>query len=302
MFKNILLYFFFLLSLNSIGQIGFFKSSDTINKKRVIGSSIGIGTVWAGSTIGLSTVWYSNVEKTKWHAFDDSRNWLQMDKAGHAYTANKIAQLTGNLYQWSGVNNTKSAFLGFGVSFGYQTTIEFLDAYSDAWGFSWADVGANFIGSSLYLGQQLGWQEQRIQLKFSYHRTIYPAFRPEVLGSTELERLLKDYNGQTYWITVCPGQFMSDSKIPKWIGFSLGYSANGKLVGDKEVYTSSIPFTPMTFYSSRQYLFSLDIDFSRLPIKRPWLKTIVKQFNYLKIPFPTLILENGKLGARGIYF
>ena len=297
---------FLILQTNfaSYSQNHFFNTSDSLNKGRTIAVSAGIGAVWAGSMIGLSQIWYQGVEKTGFHTFDDSKNWLQMDKVGHIYTANKIAQLSGDLFQWSGVRNNKAAFIGAGVGFGYQFTLEMLDAYSAKWGFSWSDVGANTIGCGIYLGQQLAWKEQRILMKFSSHPTEYAQYRPEILGTSLAERMLKDYNGQTYWLNASPSRFFKNSSFPKWICFSFGYSVDEKLVGDLEnfEFIGNSTLLPRSFQSQRQYLFSLDIDFSQLNIKRKWLKTLVSQLNYLKVPFPTVVFMDGNLRGRWMYF
>lgn len=274
----------------------------SFRKGRTIGVSTGIGVVWAGSMIGLSQVWYKGMEKTPWHTFDDSREWLQMDKAGHLYTANKIGILTGDLYQWAGWKNQSAAWMGFGVGMGYMLTLECLDASGKEWGFSWSDVGANTLGASMYLAQQLGWKEQRVLMKFSYTNSPYAKYRPEALGKTFPERLLKDYNGQTYWMSVSPGTFMKNGKFPKWLCFSVGYSIDGKLHGSDNVYTVEHNGESLTFHAQRQFLFSMDIDFSRLPIKKPWLKAIVKQFNYLKLPFPAIVITGNKWGGSWLYF
>ena len=68
-------------------------------------------------------------------------------------------------------------------------------------GASSGDLIANTAGSFLAIGQALKWNDQKIQLKYSYSPTKWADVNPEQLGSTYLERLLKDYNGQTYWIT-----------------------------------------------------------------------------------------------------
>lgn len=271
-------------------------------KGRTIGVSTGIGVAWAGSIAGLSHIWYDGMERTPWHTFDDSREWLQMDKAGHFYTANKIATLTGDLYRWSGWKNNSAAWMGFGVGMGYLLSLECLDATGKEWGFSWSDIGANTLGSTVYLAQQLGWKEQRLIFKFSYQNSPYAKYRPELLGKTFPERLLKDYNGQTYWLSASPGTFFKDSKFPKWLCFSIGYGIDAKLHGHNNEYTVSENGTTQTFYAKRQFLFSMDIDFSRIPIKKPWLKAIVKQFNYLKLPFPTIILTGNQWSGRWIYF
>jgi len=248
--------------------------------------------------IGLGAVWYKDVEKTKWHTFDDSRNWLQMDKVGHFYTAHKINMLTSEHYMWSGVDRKKSTLIGAGISFGYQTTLEMLDAYSAEWGFSWADFGSNLAGVGFYSAQQLIWEEERIIPKFSFHQTEYAEIRPQTLGSNYIESLLKDYNGQTYWLSVNPSTFFKQSKLPKWLCFSFGYSVDGKIVGDEEIAFH----LDQPIYAKREFLFSLDVDFSRIPTKRRWQHVLLKQLNYLKIPFPTLILSDGKLMANPLYF
>lgn len=284
----------------TFSQGSFFLPSDSLHKGRTIGVSTGIGTVWSGSIIGLSKVWYSDADKAPWHTFDDSRNWLQMDKAGHFYTAYKLNQLTTDLYRWSGVNRKASIWIGAGVSIGYQSTFEFLDAYSAEWGFSWSDVAANTLGTAVYTGQMLAWNEERIIPKFSYHPTEFAAVRPSVLGSSFAESMLKDYNGQTYWLSFSPGTFFKNSGIPKWACISFGYSAHAKLVGSEDFYTD--PATNISYTAQREFLFSLDIDFSKLKIRKPWLRALVRQFNYLKLPFPALIIRGNKIFGSPLYF
>ncbi len=279
---------------------GFFERATSPNKGRIIGVSSSVGSVWAGSMIALQSIWYAEGSTGTFEFYDDSRNWLQMDKVGHVYAAYQLNRLTSDLFQWSGVNQKTSTWLGFGVSFGYQTTLETLDGFSGTWGWSWADFASNILGSSIYTAQELVWKEQRILPKFSYSPTPFAEIRPEVLGSSFTESLLKDYNGQTYWFSFSPARFFKDSKIPKWACLSFGYSAHEKLVGSEPTYYDA--FSNTTYNEQREFLFSLDIDFSQIPIKRPWLKAIVKQFNYLKIPFPALVLRDGNLIASPLYF
>lgn len=223
-----------------------------------------------------------------------------MDKAGHFYTAYQINRLTSDMYKWSGVSTKNSAWIGTGISIGYQTTLEVFDGFSQDWGFSWSDMSANIVGSFAYTTQEIFWQEQRIIPKFSYHPTSFNDIRPSVLGESEIQSLFKDYNGQTYWLSVSIGSFFPNSKIPKWACISLGYSAHNKLVGDQPYYLDLK--TGNEYREQREFLLSLDIDFSKIPIKRPWLKAIVNQFNYLKIPFPAILFRNGKVFGEAIYF
>lgn len=287
-------------SVDARDNYTFFQRATAFNKGRIIGVSSSVGGIWAGSMIALQTVWYAEGSTGKFQFYDDSKNWLQMDKAGHTYTAYQLNRLTSDLYRWAGVDQKKATWIGFGVALGYQTTLEVLDGFSGEWGWSWADVGSNILGASIYTSQELFWKEQRILPKFSYSPTPFASIRPEVLGNTFFESLLKDYNGQTYWLSFSPGRFFPNSNLPKWACVSFGYSAHEKLVGSESVYYDVD--SNITYTEQREFLFSLDIDFSALPIKRPWLKTIVKQFNYLKIPFPALMYRNGNLLAHPFYF
>lgn len=292
--------FFCFIAQFCVAQISFFQKSDSVNCTRTTIVSTGIVTIWGTGMIGLSKVWYSNYPKSKFHTFNDFHNWLQMDKVGHFYTANKLSQLTSDLFRWTGVKKKGATLLGAGVGLGFQTTLELLDGRSTEWGFSWSDMIVNTLGVLSFTSQELLWNEERVILKFSYHPTEFTSMRPSVLGGSFFQSLLKDYNGQTYWMSFSPSTFMKSSKIPKWLCFSFGYSVNQKLVGDKEVYFDQK--TNTTYHSQREWLFSLDIDFSRIPIKRMWLKTICKELNYIKIPFPALIYSNHKFGGYGVYF
>lgn len=292
-----------LLTCSSVhGQSTFFENADSLNKKRLTGVSIGIGSLWLGSMTALYQVWYSKTERSPFHTFDDSRNWLQMDKIGHAYTAYKITEVTHDLYNWAGLSRDKGLIIASSTSWGYQATLEMFDAFSTDWGFSWSDMLANTAGTGLYLGQELMWKEQRILPKFSYSPTKYAQFRPEVLGSTNTERLLKDYNGQTYWLSFSPGRFLKNSNFPKWLCFSLGYSADERLVGDQDHFVGSMNGSDYYFDSKREFLFSMDLDLSQLNVKKPWLKATLKQLNHLKVPFPALRISEGALKGHFVYF
>jgi hypothetical protein len=287
-----------MLSLNC-SQAQFFVKSDSLNKSRVLASSIFTTSSWAASTIGLSQIWYKDYEKTNLHSFNDSKNWLQMDKAGHLYATYHFSEQVSKLYRWSGVNKRKSAIIGSSAAFGYQFSIEMLDGYSSEWGFSWSDLLANSLGSSLYLGQELAFEKQVFKLKFSYFPSDYAHYRPHVLGSNFQEKLLKDYNAQRYWLSFSPVFFLKKTKFPRYINLALGYSIDQKLVGDKEFYQTADGLN--SFSSKREFILSLDIDVKELNIKKQWLKSLLAPFNSIKIPFPALVWRGNVCYAFGWY-
>lgn len=292
--------FLFLLGIyGSTFSQTFFQNSDTLLKKRVLLTSISNATIWSSSIIALNSIWYSGYEKTPFHTFDDSKNWLQMDKVGHVYAAYHFSEIVSKTYRWTGLSQNTSAIIGASSAFGYQLSLEFLDSRSSGWGFSWSDVLANGIGSSVYLGQELAFKKQLFKLKFSYRESGLAKYRPEVLGSNFQEKLLKDYNAQTYWLSFSPFAFSKNDKLPKWLNLAIGYSAHNKLVGDQDVYTT--PDGLQTFYAKREFILSLDIDVKALNIKKQWLKTLISPFNSIKIPFPALVWQGNVLYGKAIY-
>ncbi len=297
-------YFVILLSLffTDIPAQGFFERSDSLNNKRLIPVATGIGAFSAGSIAALHNVWYSDYEQSEFHVFNDGQDWLQMDKVGHVYTANKLTLKAYELYRWSGLSMNKAVFLGSFTSFAYQTTLEIMDGFSADWGFSWPDMTSNTIGTVSASFQQLGFHDQLVIFKYSYTPSRYAQYRPGVLGATPLERAIKDYNGQTYWMSFSPKSFFPNSRVPQWLCMSFGYSVDQKLHGTLDNYTYQNGSETVNFSAQREFSFSLDIDFSKLNIRKPWLQAVVKQFNFLKIPFPAVGIRGNQFFASGLYF
>lgn len=214
-----------------------------------------------------------------------------MDKCGHAFTAYRLSMMEYTAWRWARMPRKKAIWLSGGIAWTYQLSVEILDGFSAEWGFSPSDLAANTVGSALFIGQQLGWNEQRFQLKFGYKPSPYAAIRPDALGASFPQRLLKDYNAQSYWLCVAPGTFFKESRFPKWIQIGFGYSADAKLHGYDQVYTDVK--TGKTYYAKQEYALSLDIDWAQIPVKKPWVRKILKPLNTIKIPFPALFWRNG---------
>lgn len=281
----------------------FLKPSDTLNKKRVTGVSLTGAAAGGGSIAGLYFVWYKDFPKSKFHTFNDSHEWQQMDKLGHAYAGLHFGRFVGDLYEWSGLDNKKSSLIGAGYSLCYMTTFELLDATNSEWGFSWSDMAFNTLGAATYWSQEYFLNEQYVQMKFSFHNSGLAQYRPEVLGNDFASRSLKDYNGQTYWLSFNPVYFFKkESKIPKWINFSMGYSINNQLIGDGGTYVVTNGSTQLNFTPYRQLFFSFDVNFEAIPTESRFLKLVFRGLNYFKIPFPALEISQGKLGFRPFYF
>jgi hypothetical protein len=279
-------------------------------KKRqwLIGSLnvVGYGT----SILIFNNQWYKNYPKTSFHTFNDSKEWLQMDKLGHAWASYNSGRASAAMWRWAGVAPDKATWIGGLSSTVYLTVIEFLDAHSSKWGWSWADMGANLLGSGLFISQQLGWHEQRIQYKFSFHHKNYsdPMLKTradDLFGSGWAERMLKDYNGQTYWFSANLKSFFKQSNLPAWLNIAVGYGADGMFGGFENKWTDGDPGLPIDrtdIKRYRQWYLAPDIDFSKIKTDKKAVKVLLDFLNCFKIPSPALELSNGKFKVRGFYF
>jgi hypothetical protein len=277
----------------------FFKPSDSLNTSRRNTVVISEASVAALTLIGLNQLWYADYPKSKFHTLNDNSEWLQMDKLGHVYSSYQLGRVGANMLAWSGVRKKDQLIYGSTIGFAFLTVVEIFDGFSEEWGFSWGDMAANAIGTGFYVGQELLWDEQRITLKYSFHQTQYAQQNPDKLGDGLSQEFLKDYNGQTYWLSLNLHSFFKDSKIPKWLNVAFGYGADGMISGNNETGNEAIVYQE----PYRQYYFSLDVDLTRIKTESHVLKTVFDVFNLIKIPFPTMEF-NDKNGIKfhAIYF
>ena len=278
--------------------------SDTIHKGRAIGLGAGTASLWVGSVVGLNELWYAHEPKSKFHLFDDSREWYQMDKAGHFLTSYAIGYYYIDLMRWSGFNRTTSIWAGGFMGSFYLAGIEILDGFSGAWGFSLSDFTVNTAGSFAVILQELAWNEQRITPKISFHPTRYAQYRPDLLGDGLGSQMLKDYNGHTFWLSVNIHSFLRDeSKFPRWLNVAVGFGADGMIGGNENPTFDPDGNALPNFIRHRQFYLSLDVDLTKIRTKKKWLRTIFKAVNLIKLPFPTIEFNSiQKVKAHPVYF
>ncbi|WP_431136914.1 DUF2279 domain-containing protein [Psychroserpens mesophilus] len=294
--------FLLLISVCSFAQSKldtFLKPSDSLNSSRrnaVVITEVSL----AGLTLaGLDQLWYADFPRSKFHTINDADEWLQMDKLGHTFSAYQLGKAGADVLKWSGVRKKDQLLYGATLGFTFLTAVEVLDGYSAEWGFSWSDMAANAVGTGLFIGQELLWEEQRVLLKYSFHQTQYASQRPDKLGDGFMEEILKDYNGQTYWLSANINSFVKTSKLPKWLNVALGYGADGMLTGKNEKVDNLL----ISQNRQRQFYLSLDVDLSKIKTNSRLLRSLFDVFNMIKVPFPTLEFndKNG-LKLHYIYF
>jgi hypothetical protein len=284
-------------------------TSDFKNRKIKTIAIAHIG-LYGGSMIGLYNAWYRNYPQSQLHTFNDWEEWRQMDKIGHIYSAYTMSRFSMELWKNTGIDRKKRIWLGGLTGAVYQTIIETLDGYSSEWGWSWGDIGANLLGSATLISQELLWNEQRIQIKTSFHRKVYADDvlnqRSNVIfGKSTAERCLKDYNGQTYWLSANLKSFFPESNIPKWLQISVGTGAEG-LFGARGNYAinnnGNVVFDKRNINRIRQWYLAPDIDLTKIKTKHKGIKTMLFILNALKFPTPAIELSNGKLKWNWIEF
>lgn len=277
----------------------FWVASDTLHKPRRNFVAITETSLATAALIGLDRIWYADFPRSSFHFINDNDEWLQMDKAGHVITSYYVGQIGADVLKWSGVSKKDQLIYGATLGFSFLTAVEVMDGFSAEWGASWGDVLANSLGTGLYVGQELLWEEQRIKLKYSFHTTRFAEIRPNKLGKSFSEQLLKDYNGQTYWLSANVHSFFKQSKIPKWFNVAFGYGAEGLVAGTIETQREILP----NLQRFRQFYLSIDIDLTKIETKSKFLNSVFKVVNFIKIPAPTLEINSlGKMKFHGIYF
>lgn len=263
---------------------------------RTVVGLAGAGAV--GAYVALDQAWYAQYDRSSFHTFDDSHEWLLLDKTGHIFSTYMLGEWGHAVLSHCGASRRTARWAGGSIGLVFLTGVEVLDGTSSGWGFSGSDMLANTLGAGLFIGQDAAWGEQRMRLKFSSHFTEYAAMRPDLLGSGAAERILKDYNGLALWLSGNVRGLTRNESVPSWLNMAVGYGGEGLISAvplDSEALTGNAPY--------RQYYLSLDMDLSKIRTRSRVLRTLLFMLNSIKVPAPTLeIRSTGKVVGHWLYF
>ncbi len=280
----------------------FLPPSDVYRKDRLNKVVITEVAITTALSIGLYFLWYKKFPRSRFHFFNDNGEWLQMDKAGHATTAYNVGVLQYDMMRWCGVKKNDAIIIGAATALGGLTIIELLDGFSTHWGFSKGDMLANLVGTAIFASQQRWWDQQRITMKFSAHLSPYAQYQKGELGNSFASRILKDYNGQSYWLSFNIKSFLpSTSRFPAWPALSFGYGADGMTGGHsnpEKIRDNVLPH----FERTRRFMLSADADLFRVHSAAPVdaATYILKPF---KFPSPTFeINSKGRAKFYPVYY
>lgn len=304
-------------TLSTIREDTIVNVSDTGNKltpqqvkKRVRIVAAANVVAYSAILVYLNAAWYSNYPRSEFHTFNDNKEWLQVDKAGHMYSAYIESYASMELWRWTGIDRKKRIWYGGLSGIVYQTVIEILDGFSAEWGWSWGDFTANVLGSAMLISQELAWDDQRIRLKFSSHYNHYgnPELDKranELFGTSGVERILKDYNAQTYWASVNLRSFFPKSKLPPWLAVAVGYGAEGMFGATENIGKDDngvVYFDRTDIKRFRQWYLSPDIDFNKIKTNKKGVRILLKALSVIKMPAPSLEFSNGKFKVNALHF
>jgi Predicted periplasmic lipoprotein (DUF2279) len=280
------------------------------NKKRIRLVTIGNIVGYGGLLIGLNAEWYAKYPRSGFHFFNDNAEWLQVDKVGHVYSAYTESRASMEAWRWAGLPRKERIWIGGLSGLAYQSIIEVLDGFSAQYGFSAGDFAANIIGSGMFTAQEFAWNDQRIKLKFSFHRKNYGEAELDkradaIYGKTEIERFIKDYNAQSYWLSANIHSFFPSSSLPRWLSLSVGYGAEGMFGARSNIAVDAngnITFDRSDIKRYRQWYISPDVDFSKIRTNKKGLKILLFVLDAFKFPAPTLEYSNGSFKGHWIVF
>ncbi|QJW89792.1 DUF2279 domain-containing protein [Spirosoma taeanense] len=267
-----------------------------IRQGRFLGVVVGTAAFYTLTLLMLRKQWYK--KSVPFHSFNDNGEWLQMDKVGHAATAYCMSRGGYELMRWSGVNERASILTGGLLALLFQTTLEVYDGHAEGWGFSKGDMLANVAGTALFVGQQYGAGQQVVSMKYGFRKTIFPPYRPNLLGKTTGQQMLKDYNGQQYWLSVNLASALPvGPSFPRWLNLDLGYSGSGMVGGHENPRVFDSNGNELQFTRYRQFFLSPDADLSRVGTFSPALQRFIGTAQFFKIPAPSLEFSRVK-GVR----
>lgn len=296
-----ILFWFVSFTCSSQDSISY-KHHPDINHQK-IGRGIIYGSIlYTGGMSYFNYQWFHGDERVPFYFSNDFRGYLQADKFKHLFGSYAEGYVGYNYLRNAGVRKKDALLFGATLGIVLQSPKELTDGHYVPGGFSWPDIAANVTGSALFIGQELLFDEQVLLYKFSFSRSEYAGKAPQLLGGNYLSSLSEDFNGQTYWLSFNINRIILKNKLPGWINIAAGYSVNGVLGKYENPVSYNGILLPVT-ERYRQYLLSMDIDWTKIHSRSRFLNIVLKGLTFIKLPFPAMeVNSKGMLKGYWIYF
>ncbi len=234
--------------------------------------SVIVGAAYLGAF-----TWLHLTMKNAWwessSSFKLKNDWddvLQVDKAGHFFAAYTESYAFSEGLMAAGVGWDAATTWGTALGLLYQSYVEIEDGFSDGWGFSPSDMGANILGCGFFLGQHYIPALQNFTPKYLY---VPPSWIDVPSISTTW---IDNYNSSSFWLGINVSNLLSipsSSVWPSWLQVAVGYGVN--------IESESV--------RSRRFIIALDYDLVKLLPSGGHVWNWLRQtLNFIKLPAPAI--------------
>ncbi len=83
------------------------QQTDSLTMRKGITHSV-LTSAAVGSIVALNQVWYAPYSTSAFHVFNDSKQWMQMDKLGHAFTGYLLTLELNRVHYWAAGRPTRA--------------------------------------------------------------------------------------------------------------------------------------------------------------------------------------------------
>jgi hypothetical protein len=224
-------------------------------------------------------LWWGRDHLGGFRFHDDGGYSEHIDKVSHAYATYVQGMVIARSLRWSGVSPEASALWGGVAAWLVQLNVEIRDGFSEAWGFDLYDLLANTVGAGWFYARARVPALEPFVWKLAYWPSEHLWTHNDAAYGDRPASPITDYMGQTFWLSVRPGDLLPEPvrpDWPQWLAVAAGVS------GDR-LYTEE---------AQRSYYLALDVDLEHLIPARTWLAASgIELLNRLKLPAPAVRLH-----------
>ena len=207
----------------------------TKNPFIALGDEMFLGTLLIGAWGIHFWDWFEqSFHFEKEHGFTQESSTGGADKTGHFFTAYIFADFLNWRLRRQGWSRLRSAIVGSSVAMGLMTWIEVGDGTS-AYGWSWEDMLADFIGVAISAGLALSPTADEL---FDFRLEYWPT-KSYMDGGV----MAADYSGMKYLMALRMTGIKPLKKTPlRFLEFHLGYYSRGFRTFDKATETNRVVY------------------------------------------------------------
>jgi hypothetical protein len=196
---------------------------------------------------------------------------LAVDKLGHFYTSYLYFHSLNEIMRWGGFSQRSRMITSTVLPAAWALSIEIGDAFSKDYGFSVADLTANYLGLGYGLVQERYPYFRKFNFKMSYYPTTFYSH-----NNYEGWSLTSDYRGHFYWLSFDVHGLLpkpAQRYWPAFLNIAVGYGI------DKNGPRHEQP-------KYRDWGISFDWNLSAFKTKKKGLHAAKEIINYVHFPAP----------------